>query len=62
MAQAHILTGAGEAPVAPVVRHITPADLIDALRAGWNDFSRDADARDLFSARSIRCSVSRSRA
>ena len=39
MAQAHILTGAGETPVAPVVRHITPADLIDALRAGWNDFS-----------------------
>jgi uncharacterized membrane protein len=38
MAQAHILTGAGEAPAAPVVRHIRPADLVDALRAGWNDF------------------------
>jgi uncharacterized membrane protein len=38
MAQAHILTGAGEQPAAPVVRRIHPADLIEALRAGWNDF------------------------
>jgi uncharacterized membrane protein len=39
ISQAHILVGAGTAPAAPVVRHIGPADLIDALRAGWDDFT-----------------------
>jgi uncharacterized membrane protein len=39
MAQAHILVGAGVEPAAPVVRRIRPADLIEALRAGWNDFA-----------------------
>ena len=39
LAQAHILVGAGAEPAAPVIRHIRPADLVDALRAGWNDFA-----------------------
>jgi len=39
LAQAHILVGAGAAPAAPVIRRIRPADLIDALRAGWSDFA-----------------------
>jgi uncharacterized membrane protein len=39
LAQAHILTGAGDQPAAPAIRRIRPADLIDALRAGWNDFT-----------------------
>jgi uncharacterized membrane protein len=39
LAQAHILTGAGDIPAAPAVRRIHPADLVDALRAGWNDFT-----------------------
>src|SRR5215468_2910807 len=39
MAHAHILLGAGVEQAAPVVRRITPADLLDALRRGWNDFT-----------------------
>ena len=39
LAQAHILVGAGAEPAAPVIRRIRPADLVDALRAGWNDFA-----------------------
>jgi uncharacterized membrane protein len=39
LAHAHILTGAGEQPAAPAIRHITPADLLAALRAGWHDFT-----------------------
>ncbi len=39
MAQAHILLGAGAEQAAPVVRRISPADLFDALRRGWNDFA-----------------------
>jgi uncharacterized membrane protein len=37
MAQSNILLGAGTAD--PVVRRIAPADLIDALAKGWDDFS-----------------------
>jgi uncharacterized membrane protein len=39
MAQAHILLGASTDPAAPAIRRIGPADLIDALAKGWNDFS-----------------------
>ena len=39
MAQAHILVGAGAEPAAPAIRRIAPADLLDALRCGWNDFA-----------------------
>lgn len=37
MAEPHILVGANLAD--PVVRRIAPADLIDALAKGWDDFS-----------------------
>ncbi len=39
LAQAHILVGAGTEPAAPVIRRIRPADLLAALRAGWDDFA-----------------------
>ncbi len=39
MAQSHILVGANEHAAAPAVRHIAPADLVDALKKGWDDFS-----------------------
>src|SRR5256885_1858811 len=39
MAQSHILAGATQSPVHPSLRHITPADLKDALVKGWGDFS-----------------------
>lgn len=39
MTQVHILVGGKAEPAAPVIRHVTPGDLIDALRAGWNDFT-----------------------
>jgi uncharacterized membrane protein len=39
MAQSHILVGASEAAPDPVVRRITPSDLMDALSKGWADFS-----------------------
>ena len=39
MAYAHAITSAGEQIAAPRVRRITPADLMDALRRGWDDFS-----------------------
>ena len=38
-AQAHILVGAGASPAVPVVRRIRPADLLDALAKGMNDFA-----------------------
>jgi uncharacterized membrane protein len=38
-AQAHVLTGAGNEPAAPTIRHIGPADLFDALARGWEDFA-----------------------
>ena len=40
MAQSHILVGASESVTAdPVVRRIGPADLMDALRKGYDDFA-----------------------
>jgi uncharacterized membrane protein len=39
LAHAHILVGGGAEPAAPVIRRIGPADLLDALRHGWNDFT-----------------------
>ncbi|MBV9558421.1 MAG: DUF2189 domain-containing protein [Pseudolabrys sp.] len=39
MAQAHVLMGAREAAPAPIVRKITTADLNEALRKGWDDFT-----------------------
>jgi uncharacterized membrane protein len=39
MAQAHILVGANPSAAEPTVRRISPADLIDALAKGLNDFS-----------------------
>ena len=39
MAQSHILVGANTELSAPTVRHITTADLWDALARGWDDFS-----------------------
>jgi uncharacterized membrane protein len=38
MATLHVIAGASETPVRPVVRRIAIADLIDALRLGWEDF------------------------
>jgi uncharacterized membrane protein len=38
MAYAHILVGAGS-PTLPVVRHITPSDLLHALARGLDDFA-----------------------
>lgn len=39
MAQPHILVGHGEAAAAPVVRRIAPADLLDVLAKGLQDFA-----------------------
>ena len=39
MASSHILLGASINPARPVVRHITPADLLQALARGLDDFS-----------------------
>jgi len=40
MAQSHILVGASEPATAdPIVRRIGPADLMDALRKGYDDFA-----------------------
>ncbi|MCB8821058.1 DUF2189 domain-containing protein [Microvirga rosea] len=38
MANFHVVAGAGEVPVHPVVRKITPADLREALIEGFDDF------------------------
>ena len=39
MPQTHILTGAGDGAAQPAIRRIGPADLMDALAKGWEDFS-----------------------
>ena len=39
MAQSHIIVGANTELSAPTVRRITTADLWDALKKGWDDFS-----------------------
>ena len=39
MPQAHILTGAGDGTEQPAIRRLHPADLMDALARGWDDFS-----------------------
>ena len=39
MAQSHILVGADPNLSTSAIRHITPADLWDALAKGWDDFS-----------------------
>ena len=39
MAQSRILVGASESHADPSIRRITPADLIDALAKGLDDFS-----------------------
>ena len=39
MALSHILVGASEHAADPAVRSIAPADLVDALKKGWDDFS-----------------------
>src|SRR5258708_34240321 len=39
MASSHILMGAGDHATDPTVRVIAPADLVDALKKGWDDFS-----------------------
>jgi uncharacterized membrane protein len=38
MSHSHILTGASENPSRPIVRHIVPSDLFDALARGVDDF------------------------
>jgi uncharacterized membrane protein len=38
MANFHIVAGASDAPAQPVVRHIDPSDLREALRRGFDDF------------------------
>lgn len=38
MANFHVVAGASDAPARPVVRHISPADLKEALRRGFDDF------------------------
>ena len=35
----HVLTGAAAAPSRPAIRTLSFADLADALRAGWDDFT-----------------------
>ena len=35
----HVLTGAAAAPSRPAIRTLSFADLADALRAGWEDFT-----------------------
>jgi uncharacterized membrane protein len=39
MASSHIIVGAAEHAAEPTVRSIAPADLADALKKGWDDFS-----------------------
>jgi uncharacterized membrane protein len=39
MASSHILVGASEHAADPTVRIIAPADLVDALKKGWDDFT-----------------------
>ena len=39
MASSHILVGASETAADPTVRSIAPADLVDALKRGWDDFT-----------------------
>ena len=39
MASSHILVGATDHAAEPTVRSIAPADLADALKKGWDDFS-----------------------
>ena len=39
MAFSHILVGASEHAADPAVRTVAPADLVDALKKGWDDFS-----------------------
>ncbi len=39
MAHSHLLVGAAETPVHPVIRRIRAADLKDVLAKGWDDFS-----------------------
>ncbi len=39
MAHSHILVGASTSPALPVVRHITPSDLLHALARGLDDFA-----------------------
>src|SRR5215475_4867176 len=39
MAHAHFLIGATDDPALPAIRHISPADLMDALTKGWHDFA-----------------------
>ena len=38
MSHSHILTGESLSPARPVVRHISPSDLYDSLKAGIDDF------------------------
>lgn len=38
MSHSHILTGESSSPARPVIRHITPSDLRDALSRGIDDF------------------------
>jgi uncharacterized membrane protein len=40
MATFHVISGASEHPVHPVIRKIGPADLKEALSQGWDDFRR----------------------
>ena len=39
MSYSHILVGAGTAAVRPVLRRVTPSDLLHALRCGLDDFT-----------------------
>jgi len=39
MASFHVIAGAGERPARPTIRRIGAADLIEALRRGWDDFA-----------------------
>ena len=34
----HVLVGAGESPASPVIRHVAPSDLLNALARGVDDF------------------------
>ncbi|HEY8269214.1 MAG TPA: DUF2189 domain-containing protein [Xanthobacteraceae bacterium] len=39
MARSHVLAGPGVRPAHPIIRKISPADLIDALRKGYEDLA-----------------------
>jgi len=39
MAYSHILVGASESPAQPVIRRVSPSDLLDALARGVDDFA-----------------------